>query len=270
MVGLGLSFLLVFRNNIAFNRFWNGRGIIGDILSSIRTTGSRMNYIRPLSYEHECAKRQIGTLLILFYELLRNTINRDCKDQMSEVHYLLGGLSAHETRDLEMTDRKAFLVLHWIRQSLCNLYNATCFDGHVMQLFEKDLRRLMNTSHEAITIATIAVPFPYLQLLNIALCCYCLVFPIVFVEEWGYFLVVPVFLLSGFLFGINDTAAEIEMPYRRRKLNALPIQTYGQELLIDLQLFSDKYAKRYYDRPPSSTDSIDYSVRENGNHHHCA
>ena len=83
VIGLGLSFLLVFRNNVAFNRFWDGRAQIGNILSNIRTLGSRLDFVRVSKPAHVDSKTHARLLLFLFYELLRNTINRDVrKDQL--------------------------------------------------------------------------------------------------------------------------------------------------------------------------------------------
>ena len=237
-IGFGLAFLLVFRNNIAFQRFWQAQLRVGGVMSAVRTFASQLWYIDTAKTKYMEAKLHLDLLAFLFFETLRVQLNRDAAPTAlyDDCGYLLTGLTDEELQTYHEHPRKAFLVLHWMRQELVLLRRGGAIDSFTVKMMDKSLRLMMDSAHGAITIATVGIPFPYLQLLDVALVCYCFLLPIIYVQSWGYALVMPVFFASAFLFGVNDVAAEIEMPYRYT-VNNLPMVTYGKEVLSDLQVF---------------------------------
>lgn len=212
LVGPAIAFLLVFRTNASYDRFWEGRKLWGGIVNETR------NLIR-LAATHLSGHR----------DLLLQLAQATADFPRAAMHHLRGtrgeGLPEAQHPALALATRMGALLREARDRGAISDIVMTSMDQNVTQLVDYlgGCERIRKTP----------LPFAYVVHLRRALVIYCLTLPFALVDSYGWGTVVDVLLVSYTFFGIEEIGVEIEGPFGDDD-NDLPLEDITETIRHNL------------------------------------
>ncbi len=210
--GLALGFLVGFRNNHAYDRWWEARKLWGQLINENRNLCLKVRSLRSI----EIADRDaIGRLLIAFAETLKDHLRRrDGSDESAAPDEQKGQWSHRPSRVAgELVD----IMVRCQREGR--------IDGWGMLWLDAQLKCLMDICGSCERIRNTPLSSSYRALLRHGIALYLVVAPFYLIEDTGLY-GLPMFILAAyFLMGIELVAEEIEEPFGAGGDN-LPLERY--------------------------------------------
>jgi putative membrane protein len=210
--GLGLSFLIAFRTNHAYDRWWEARKVWGQLINETRNFCLKIRTLRNID---STDRQSVASLFAAFGDVLKDHVRRrDGSDEPPSKDYA-GGKLAHEPARVAGAIYEH--VASWHRQGQIDGWTLLWLDGHVKSLIDicGSCERIRNTPLSS----------SYRALLRYAIAIYLAVAPFYLMEDTGI-AGFPMFVLAAyFLMGIELVAEEIEEPFGPGGDN-LPLERY--------------------------------------------
>lgn len=229
-----LGLLLVFRTNTAYERFWEGRRLWGNLVNDARNMswqiGTMINDIEP----EDRAKRVAIMRLVVAFPIacklcLRSEpVNPELEDLMSHSQYLR----------LKQINNPPLQIVFWIADYLQQQYqrgNAVLHYSHVVFL-QTTVKSMMESLGHCERILKTPLPLAYTIHLKQLLLIYCLLLPFQLIKDLGWGTGLFVALISFTLLGIEEIGLEIENPFGY-DTNDLPLDDICQTIKDDIEEF---------------------------------
>ncbi|MEA5576850.1 bestrophin family protein [Anabaena sp. UHCC 0451] len=206
-----LGLLLVFRTNTAYDRFWEGRRLWGNLANDARNMtwqiGVIINEIEPKDRADKIAVMHLVAAFMVACKLhLRSEpINSELEELMSQSQCL----------QLQTISNKPIQIVSWIGNYIQQQYkrgNEVLFAGHVLY-FQGSMRSMIESLGHCERILTTPLPLAYFIHLKQLLLIYCLLLPFQLVKDLGWATGLVVGLISFTLLGIEEIGIEIENPF---------------------------------------------------------
>jgi putative membrane protein len=198
--GIVLGVLLVFRNNAAYDRWWEGRKLWGQLINDIRnfSIGSR-----ALAAPDREEAREMGRALVGFAHALRL--------------HLRGGVSLDDVPGFKGDARRpahvpAFLS-HLVHERLARWRADGRIDGFALQSLVEVARGLMDTCGACERIRNTPLAYSYRALLRHGTLIYTVIAPVYTVRAFGAWGIPVLLLVFYFLTGVEIAAEDIEDPF---------------------------------------------------------
>ncbi|AFZ12717.1 hypothetical protein Cri9333_1832 [Crinalium epipsammum PCC 9333] len=229
-----LGLLLVFRTNTAYERFWEGRRLWGNLGNDARNLawqiGAMMNDIEPEDRAKRIAVlRLVAAFLVACKLYLRSEpVNRELEQLMSRSQYL----------QLKTINNPPLQITFWIADYLQQQYqrgNAVLHYSHVVFL-QTTVKSMMESLGHCERILRTPLPLAYSIHLKQLLLIYCLLLPFQLVKDLGWGTGIFVGLISFTLLGIEEIGLEIENPFGYDP-NDLPLDTICDTIKYDIEEF---------------------------------
>lgn len=227
---LVLGLLLVFRTNTAYDRFWEGRKLLGFLVVNIRNLG-RQIWVGVAEMEPSDREKKVLALQLLgvFALATRLQLRQEHVNEEIEAY-----LSPAQYQQLKNSKTPALKVATWIGHYIQQQHNRNCINSS--QLLA--MNQLLNGMIEAFTgcdrISKTPIPLAYAIYLKRLLLIYCLALPFECVDTLHGWTGIVVGLISFVLLGIEEIGNEIEDPFGIDP-NDLPIDGICQTLLDNLE-----------------------------------
>jgi putative membrane protein len=217
LVGVALGLLLVFRTNASYDRYWEGRRLLGAMVNRTRDLARQVGtYVEDAE-----ARAALARLIPAFYWLAAQTLRK---------HPALGNaerlLTADEQAALSASAFRAPLVTRWIAERLRAEAAAGRLSEARLQLLDGNLTALNDALGGAERILRTPIPFAYAQHIKIFLVLFCFTAPFVVAHDMGWATPFACGLLALALFGIDEIGVEIEDPFGDDP-NDLPLDAIG-------------------------------------------
>jgi putative membrane protein len=204
--GLVLGVLLNFRNTAAYNRWWDGRSLWGQLVNHSRNLCLK---VRAFLETDPAERRELAELITGFAEALRDRLRDERAhapppEPDADLPAETKG-PAHEPIRLAglLFDRLA----SWLREGR--------IDGWTLQVLNADVSALMDICGGCEKIKSTPLSFSYRALLRHGTFVYLLLSPMLSAREVGW-LGLPAFLLVAyFLIGLEVVADDVEEPFGR-------------------------------------------------------
>lgn len=217
LVGVALGLLLVFRTNASYDRYWEGRRLIGFMVNRSRDLARQVAaYI-----ENAEARARIVTLIPAFYWLAAQTLRK--APALGPAEPLL---TDDQRRALEGTGFRAPIVLRWISEELQREAKAGRLSEQRLQMLDANLTAFNDSLGGAERILKTPIPFAYAQHIKIFVVLFCFSAPFAMAEVMGWATPVASSLLALALFGVDEIGVEIEDPFGDDP-NDLPLDAIG-------------------------------------------
>ncbi|MEI6853425.1 MAG: bestrophin family protein [Bacteroidota bacterium] len=221
VVGLALGLLLVFRTNTSYDRYWEGRRLIGSTVNSSRNLALLLNELIPKA-ETEKRTRLVRLISAFNYatkERLREGVtrehlpmlNEDQKDEVFKSNHVPNAIMKVIHKEVTLIKRSGFAMepdLIAINNELTTLINNL-----------GGMERIRNTP----------VPFAYAAHLQLFIMLYFLALPFGLYEKFHWIAVPVIGIVSLILLGINEIGVEIEDPFGNDP-NDLPMDTICENI----------------------------------------
>lgn len=237
-----LSFLVVFRTQQAYSRYWEGASLLhkakGDWLNAMSCviafcTNDPAMYTEVKAFQHAVVR----LMSLLHCTALQQVAMMD--DEAFDIIELVG-IDLDKLQHLTANpDNKCLILLQWIQKMLVKglVEGILTVPAPIMTRTFQQLGNGYTNLIDAQKITDIPFPFPYTQMVSLLLFVATFVTPIVTglnIESPFWAGGLTFFGIFGF-WAINFIAAEIEMPYGD-DTNDLPIAEIQKEMNRDLKI----------------------------------
>jgi putative membrane protein len=231
IIGLALSIFLGFRNGAAYDRFWEGRRLWGDLLIASRTLSRQ-----TLTLIHESDGRSVADLQrsmiykgIAFAHALRHLLRGT--DPAADLAPLL------EEAELQVVLRSVNppqALLRSLGQDLGRAISLGAIPHQLAASVDTTLDNMDRVLAGCERLRSTPIPFSYTLLLHRTAYLYCFLLPFGLVDTVGMATPIVVGLVSYTFFGLDALGDEIEEPFGIQP-NDLPIAAISRTIEINLR-----------------------------------
>lgn len=218
LIGFVISLLLVFRTNTAYDRWWEGRKKIGELVNSTRNLAIKLSAILPDSDNRSFFRRMIPNFAIATKEHLREGVLLD-ELQLTDNEYSI--LSEKEHVPLAISEQLYSRIIELKREGK--------FTEEEFIVVDKNLNALMDIVGACERIKNTPIPYSYSLFIKKFIFIYVTTLPLAFVMQFGYFSALIATFVFYILVSMEVLAEEIEEPFGRDD-NDLPMETICEKI----------------------------------------
>ena len=225
-----LSLLLVFRTNTAYERYWEGRKLWGNIVNTVRNF-SRTIWVTIEENATEDRKEKIVTIRLLIAFAVATKIYLRGEKLGEELERIMPKQWFHQ---IERMNHPPLEIAFWIGDYLQQQYEKGCINVYQLTALFKLLDSLVDCLGGCERIKKTPIPLAYSIHLKQLLLLYCLTLPFQIVGEsdWGTGLITG--LVSFAVFGIEEIGIEIENPFGTDP-NDLPLDDICKTMEVNIE-----------------------------------
>ncbi|MEN3275075.1 MAG: ion channel-forming bestrophin family protein [Massilia sp.] len=232
LMGLPLAIFLGFRNNSAYDRYWEGRKLWGELVLRSRNFARQCLSLvdddpnKPAA-EHlrtRMIRRTIAFAHALRHNLRRTEAEADVAPHLHPAEWaaLHGRLNLHQALMLEMGE------------DLARCRRAGLVDSVRAATLDATISAMVATAASCERIKNTPVPFSYTLLLHRTAYLYCFLLPFGLVDTIGYLTPLVVAIVAYTFYGLDALGDEIEEPFGDSP-NDLPLDAICRAIEIDMR-----------------------------------
>ncbi len=226
LLSVSLGLLLVFRNNTAYEKWWEGRKELGNMVNSCRNLALQITtYLLP---EHQLDKQYFCEGLILFAHQMKNHLR-------GENAIFESGFYDHAKLDIiQVSDHRPNVIIKYLHEFVQEKLRSKEINEHQMQGMVNNLSILTDVVGRCERIKATPIPMAYAFLLKMFVMLYVLILPLTLIHDIEWWTLPIVLLIAYVLFSIITTAEEIEDPFGH-DLNDLPMDTITNNITKNIR-----------------------------------
>jgi putative membrane protein len=233
LIGLPLAIFLGFRNNSAYDRYWEGRKLWGEVVYSSRNFARQcLSLVAPAPLSDaapvDVRKRMIHRA-IAYAHALRHQL-RDT-DGSADVEALL---APEERQRYADAVHKPNFLMDRMGEDLRRCIADGRVDGYLAANIDSTLSALVAACAACERIKGTPIPFSYTLLLHRTAYFYCFLLPFGLVDTIGFMTPFVVAIVAYTFFGLDALGDEIEEPFGLAP-NDLPLDTICRTIEINLR-----------------------------------
>jgi putative membrane protein len=207
LVGVALGLLLVFRTNASYDRWWEGRKLLGLLVNRTRDFNRQVvAYLDApdLATEHATLQRWTDAFVRTGIQVLRR--ERDL-DALGEV------LLPEERARLADVEHRAICIQQWITNRLVELARQGRLTEERLRTIDGNLTVWSDALGACERIAKTPLPIAYAQHTKLLVSLFCFSAPFALAQSITWFTPVGAVALAFALFGVDEIGVEIEDPF---------------------------------------------------------
>jgi len=233
LMGLPLAIFLGFRNNSAYDRYWEGRKLWGDLVLRSRNLARQCtSLIGPgPAGQKDAADVRVRMIYraIAFAHALRHHL-RD-SDSAADLKPLL---PKQEWRHAATSSNKPHFLMERMGEDLRLCLDEGRIDSVLMASLDATLSAMVAAAAACERIRNTPIPFSYTLLLHRTAYLYCFLLPFGLVDSIGYMTPLVVGIVAYTFFGLDALGDEIEEPFGT-SANDLPLEAICRGIEISLR-----------------------------------
>ena len=201
MLGFVISLLLVFRTNTAYDRWWEGRRLLGSLVNNSRNLAMKLNSLLP---EEDTENRKFYRLIIIEYAF---AVKRHLRgnQQNSEIFTSIYAVSDK----LHKPNYLANLLFKRINE----LYVNKIISGEQLLFLNNEISSLTDICGACERIKTTPIPYSYSVFIKKFIFFYVMTLPFGYVFTLGFLTIPVVVFVFYVLASLEIIAEEIEDPF---------------------------------------------------------
>ena len=214
--GVALSLFLGFRNNAAYERWWEGRCLWGQLLADLRALGRDAELFLPQRED----RHQLLRLALGFIHLHR--INLRKSSDFTQANAWAG-------EDFSQAPHPPCAVMN----RMTTLAATSAPDGFARKALSERLSSITLAQAGCERIAATPLPYVYSLLVFRTTYLYCLLIPFALLESTGWMTPVFVAIVAYVFFGLAEVTEELSHPFGET-VNGLPLDAVCRTAEISL------------------------------------
>jgi len=215
LLGFAISMLLVFRTNTAYDRWWEGRKLWGNLVNNSRNLAIKMNVFLP---EEESGSRSFFKQVIpLFASALQKHLQKE------STRLELDEKPHPELPDFSGVQHVPNKVAEGIINKVNQLYKQKSISAEQFIVLNNELQSFMDICGACERIKNTPIPYSYSTFIKKFIFIYAITMPLGFAFNLGYFTVPITTFIFYVLASLELIAEEIEDPFGKDS-NDLPMQ----------------------------------------------
>ncbi|WP_040656453.1 bestrophin family protein [Rubidibacter lacunae] len=216
-----LGLLLVFRTNTAYERFWEGRKLWGQLINTVRNL-ARQIWVAVEEREEGDRELKVATLRLLVAFAVATKLH--LRGDPPEDPDLAALLPEPWFDKLQSMNNPPLEVAFWIGDYIQGQFERDRVNPYQLAAMFELLDRMVDVLGGCERILKTPIPLAYSIHLKQLVSIYCLALPFQLVAELGWVTGPAVTLVSFMVFGIEEIGIEIENPFGKDP-NDLPLDT---------------------------------------------
>ena len=222
LLGLALSIFLGFRNNVCYERWWEGRRQWGQLIAETRSLTREFLVLLPddMALRQRCVRR-----LVAFAHALRNQL-RDGDDGKTQ-----DWLPEDEKACVAKSRCQPDAIQRLQSAELCKLVRAGKLNDIPYTVLAQRLQAMTIIQAACERLHTTPTPFTYTLLLHRTAWLFCLLLPFGLVGTIGLGTPILTAILAYSFFGLDALGEELEEPFGSTQ-NALPLDAMVRNIEI--------------------------------------
>ncbi|GAB4214258.1 MAG: bestrophin family ion channel [Synechococcales cyanobacterium] len=230
VVNLVIGLLLVFRTNTAYERFWEGRKLWGELINTARNFARHL-WVAIKEQVPEDRARKIKTLYLLVAYANCVKLHLRFKRPNQELRGLVDG---DQFSILKTLHNPPLQVAMWITDYLQQEYKRHHLNIYQLNAMNTQVDTMVSVLGGCERILKTPIPAAYAIHLKQILFGYCLLLPMQLVDGMDWKMIPVVGLVSFILLGIEEIGVEIENPFGRDP-NDLPLDAICATMLRNIE-----------------------------------
>lgn len=223
LLGFAISMLLVFRTNTAYDRWWEGRKLWGELVNNTRNLSMKLNQILPADAVQE--RKAFRSLIPAFATALQEHLVKD-----STRTELFGSEDWHaELQQLDMQKHVPNQIASLMFQRIGAAHGKQLISGDQLLFLNTELQSFSNICGACERIKNTPIPFSYNVFIKKFIFIYIMTLPIGFVFQLGYYIIPIVVFVFYVLASLELIAEEIEDPFSGDP-NDIPIKLISNNI----------------------------------------
>jgi putative membrane protein len=211
ILGFTLSLFLVFRTNTAYDRWWEGRRLWGDLNNAIRNISIHLHSSLPI--ENEQRRHYYSALMHLFSIALKQHLqDKRLHGNHFEIFEDNNPIFEYKNEILKINQQPQFIA-KLIFLALKADVRHGLFSIHELELFRSELNKFMEVAGGCERIKNTPIPFTYSVFIKKFIFIYVMLFPIVYSTQLFFFIIPVTMFILYVLASIELIAEEIENPF---------------------------------------------------------
>ena len=219
VIGVALSLFLGFRNNAAYDRWWEARKLWGGLLADLRSLARELEVFVP----DQAMRRAILRQSLAFLHLHRRQLRRLSHDAETQ----------SRSPELLADPHPPCSALNLLNTDLARAYAAGEIDGFGARTLTARLSNIALAQAGCERIAATPLPFVYSLLIYRTTYLFCLLLPMALVGTSGWLTPLFVGIVAYVFLGLAEVTEELSHPFGTT-LNALPLDAICRAAEISL------------------------------------
>jgi putative membrane protein len=232
LMGLPLAIFLGFRNNAAYDRYWEARKQWGELVLLSRNLARQcLTLVAPGARqhdEHDERERMVRRAIAFAYALKHRLRGSDGSAEVAPL------LPADEWERVRRGSNLPHLLMLEMGADLARCMREGRLEPIILPALEGTLSRMTATATACERIKNTPIPFSYTLLLHRTAYLYCFLLPFGLVDAIGYMTPLVVAIVAYTFFGLDALGDEIEEPFGT-SANDLPLDALCRTIEIDLR-----------------------------------
>ena len=235
IIGLAIGIFLGFRNDAAYDRYWEGRILWGSMVNSARSfTRQTLTLIRDPDSQSGTSEAvrefqdDLVRRMIAYVHTLRHHL-RD-SDPFEDIERILPG---EDLSGLRQQVNVPVAILQDIGDRLQSALKNGWVSVYHLPVLEQSLVDVTNVQGGCERIKNTPIPFAYTVLTHRLVAFYCIFLPFGIIKTVGWLTPVVVMLISHAFFGLEEIGDEIEDPFGT-ELQHLPLEALCRTIEVNL------------------------------------
>ena len=233
VIGVALSLFLGFRNNAAYDRWWEARKLWGGLLADIRSFAREAEVFIADKPMRQALLRQ----LLAFIHLHRANLRRLPTDALAHAH----AEAAAPAAGLTNAPHPPCASLNLLNTTLADAHRAGRIDSVGALAISERLAALTLQQAGCERIANTPLPYVYSLLVFRTIYIYCLLLPLALIDQSGWMTPLFVGIVAYTFFGLAEVTEELAHPFGQT-VNALPLDAICRAAEISLASHLDQPA----------------------------
>ncbi|HPF92209.1 MAG: hypothetical protein H6590_04380 [Flavobacteriales bacterium] len=219
LLGFAISMLLVFRTNTAYDRWWEGRKLWGQLVNVSRNLAVKVAAMVPPEQSTTRAffERLVGT----FPDELRRHL------QLEKTRLALDEKPHPEIPDFDRSKHVPSQIVSLMQQRVQRMYHEKDITGDQLIVLNTELVQFLDICGACERIKNTPIPYSYSSFIKKFIVIYVLTLPFGFAFSLGYIAVPVVMFIFYVLASLELIAEEIEDPFGKDG-NDLPMERLAQ------------------------------------------
>jgi ion channel-forming bestrophin family protein len=219
-MGAALGLLLVFRNNTAYDKWWEARKELGSLVNVSRNMAISLNGLLPPGHTE---KRRMANLLITFVYTMKGhlgtgVVNKDLEE-----------LNPEDLNLVSQASHKPVVVANIMMSRIESLWKEKLISEMQQYLMMMKIDTMIDVLGKCERIKNTPIPMAYGFLLKFFIILYVMILPFGLLDDLGWWSIPMVIILYYILMSIVLTAEEIEEPFGK-DLNDLPFDLMADNI----------------------------------------
>ncbi|MCX7567748.1 bestrophin family ion channel [Sulfitobacter sp. F26169L] len=239
--GVALSLFLGFRNNAAYDRWWEARKLWGAMIADVRNLGRHTSIFIGTGPDRSNILSCAAAFAHLHRGFLRGV---DVKPE------IIGWVGEDKADALIAQKNPADAALRSIADKIGQLIKEDAISGFGQMTISQTLSKLALAQAGCERIVTTPLPFVYSLLVRRTTYLYCWLLPFALIETTGWFAPVFAAVVAYVFFGLQAVTNELESPFRNVQ-NGLPLDAMCRTIEISIAEALDQ-------TPPDASSPVNH------------